>query len=197
MRTGLVGGIVMALAVGMSAVFAMTAVFAATHSTFHRQYSLAALKTWDFTPQTRISRDPIANNTLWGDDIRNAIVSNLTSHGFTADGTGEPDCLVAFYVGLSARDDVRDVGYGVPFSGPRFRGGWGWPRGYDAWAELPYTESTLIIDIIDARTNQLMWRGYNQDPINLDKTEKDFANAVDGVLKKFYEDAKRSTRSTH
>jgi len=188
MRTGLVGGIVMALGVGMSAVFAMTAVIAASHSTFHSQYSLAALKTFDFKPQTRISRDPIANNSIWGDDIRIAIASNLTSHGFTADGTGEPDCLVAFYVGLSERYDVRYVSYGVALSGP---------RGDDAWAEVPYTESTLIIDIIDARTNQLVWRGYNQDPTNLDKIEKDFTKAVDEVLKKFYDDAKKGTRNTH
>jgi len=190
MRAGLIGAMVLALAAGA------TGALAATHSTFNSQYNLAELKTFDLKPQTRISRDPIANNSIWGDEIRSAISASLTSHGFVADGAKEPDFLVAFYVGLRERYDVRYVNYGVPFYGTRFRGWWGWPQGYDAWA-VPYTESTLIIDVIDARTNQLVWRGFNQDPINLGKTQKDFTKAVDEVLKKFYDDAKKSTPNTH
>jgi len=190
MRAGFIGAMVLALAAGA------TGALAATHSTFHSQYNLAALKTFDLKPQTRISRDPLANNSIWGDEIRNAISANLTSHGFVADGDKEPDFLVAFYVGLRERYDVRSMNYGVPFYGPHFRGWWGWPRDYYVWA-VPYTESTLIIDVIDARTNQLVWRGFNQDPINLGKTEKDFSKAVDEVLKKFYDDAKKGTRNSH
>ena len=165
--------------------------FADTHSDFSKQYNLTALKTFDFKQQNRISSDPIANNQIWNDDIRTAIAANLAAHGMVQDGTAAPDFLVAYYVGLTKGYDVRSIGYGMPFYGRGFRGWGGWPRGYDAWS-VPYTESTLIIDVIDARTNQLVWRGYNQDPINLGNADKDFTNAVKDVLKKFYGDAKKS-----
>jgi Domain of unknown function (DUF4136) len=168
-----------------------TGAIAATHSDFNKHYNLEALKTFDFKPQRRISRDPIADNHIWGDEIRSAIAENLTEHGLAHESAGEPDFLVAFYVGLRERYDVRYVDYGYPFWGPGWRSWWGWPRGYDAWA-VPYTESTLIIDVVDARTNQLVWRGYNRDDINLGKPDKDFVHAVDEVLKKFYGDAKKS-----
>lgn len=179
--------------IALAAIAGTTGAFAETHSDFNKEYNISALKTFDFKQQGRISRDPIANNQIWNDDIRTAIAAGLTSHGMVQDGAAEPDFLVAYYVGLKDRYDVRSLGYGVPFYGRGFRQWWGWPQGYDAWA-VPYTESTLIIDIIDARTNQLVWRGYNQDPINLGKADKDFANAVDDVLKKFYSDAKKVSR---
>src|SRR5258705_2707928 len=131
--------------------------FADTHSDFSKQYNLTALKTFDFKQQNRISSDPIANNQIWNDDIRSAIAANLAAHGMVQDGTAAPDFLVAYYVGLTKGYDVRSIGYGMPFYGRGFRGWGGWPRGYDAWS-VPYTESTLIIDIIDARTNQPVWR---------------------------------------
>jgi hypothetical protein len=90
--------------------------------------------------------------------------------------------------------DVRSLGYGVPFYGRGFGGfrRWGgWPDSYDTWA-VPYTEETLIVDVIDAKTNQLIWRGYNQDSLNLGKADKDFTSAVNDVLKKFHSDAKKS-----
>lgn len=182
-------------AIALTGALSATGAFAETHSDFNKAYDLAALNTFDFKPQMRISRDPLANNAIWGDEIRQAIAANLMSHGLTEHRGDNPDFLVAFYVGLSERYDVRYLGYGVPLYGRGFRSWWGWPSGYDAWA-MPYTESTLIVDIIDARTNQLVWRGYNQDDINLGKAEKDFTRAVDAVLKRFYADMKKNTRAT-
>ena len=181
--------------IALAVIAGTTVGFAETHSDFNKQYNLTALKTFDFKQQSRISNDPIADNQIWGDDIHKAIAANLASHGMVQDGAAEPDFLVAYYVGLQNRYDARSLGYGVPFYGRGFNRWWGWRQGYDAWA-VPYTESTLIIDIIDARTNQLVWRGYNQDPINLGKAEKDFDNAVNDVLKKFQSDAKKSTSKT-
>jgi hypothetical protein len=188
MRAAIIGSLALTLVIGA------TGAFAETRSDYNKEYDLAAIKAFDFKPQTRISRDPIANNSIWGTQIREAIAANLKSHGLREDGTETPDVLVAFYVGLRERYDMRYLGYGVPFYGRSFRSRWGWPSGYDAWA-VPYTESTLIVDLVDARTNQLVWRGYNQDSINLGKTEKDFTKAVNDVLKKFYGDIRKTERT--
>ena len=78
----------------------------------------------------------------------------------------------------------------MPLFRPGRWGWWGWPSGYDAWA-VPYTESTVIIDVVDAHTNQLVWRGYDSETLNTGKPDKTLSKAVEHVLSKFYQDAQK------
>ena len=178
------------MVVAVCAALSATAM-AETHSDFNKNFNLSSLKTFEFKAQRRVSGDPVANNSIWADEIHDAIRADLTSHGIEERTGGTPDFFVAYYVGLKDRYDVRYIDYGFPYWHRGFRGGWGWPRGYDAWA-IPYTESTLVIDIIDAHTNELVWRGYDKDSINLDKPQKDFGKAVENVLKRFYKESRES-----
>ena len=165
--------------------------FAAAHSDYTKSFPLQTLKTFEFKPQHRISRDPLANNDIWANDVRRAIREDLASHGMVEVTSGRPDFMVAFYVGLKERYDIDSVGYGFPVHRGFRSGWWGWPRDYDAWA-VPYTESTLIVDVIDAHTNQLVWRGYDTDTLNAGKADKMLTKAVDNVLSRFYHDAKET-----
>ena len=135
------------------------------------QRPLQTLKAFEFKDQPRISRDPLADNEIWANNVRDAIRNDLTNNSFVEVTNGHPDFYVAFYVGLKDRYDVSALGYGMPVFHRGFAW-WGWPRGYDAWA-VPYTESTVIVDVIDARTNQLVWRGYDTDTLNTGKPELD------------------------
>lgn len=164
-------------------------VTADTNSYFDKGYDFATLKTWDFKTQRRISTDPIANNSLWADDIRTEIARDLQSNGFErSNNGGRPDFVVAFYVGLQQKYDVQYMDYGYPgFWGPRrFGWRWGWPTG-DVW-QVPYTDSTLIVDVIDGQTNQLIWRGYDVNTIDMKKPDKRLDKAVDSLVKKFLKD---------
>ena len=166
--------------------------FAATHSDFTKSFPLRTLKTFEFKDQRRISRDPLANNAIWANDVKDAIRSNLAEHGIVEATSGNPDFFVAFYVGLSDRYDMHYLDYGMPVFHRGFRGGWwGWPAGYDAWA-VPYTQSTVIVDVIDAHTNQLVWRGHDVDTLNTDHPDKTLSKAVDNVIERFAKDAKQS-----
>ena len=165
-------------------------VAAETNSYFDKGYEFSTLKTWDFKAQHRISTDPIANNQLWANDIRKQIVSALQSNGFEQVENGaRPDFLVAFYVGLKEKYNVQFMDYGYPgFWGPRrFSWTWGWPNNFDVW-RIPYTDSTLIIDIIDGQTNQLIWRGYDTNTIDMKKPDKRLDKAVESLVKKFMKD---------
>ena len=164
---------------------------ARAHSDFTKSYQLQTLKTFAFKSQARISRDPLANNDIWANDVRAAIRSDLESHGMIEATNANPDFYVAFYVGLKDRYDINEVGYGLPAFHRGFRTGWwGWPRGYDVWA-VPYTESTLIVDVIDAHSNQLVWRGYDNDTLNTKNPDKTLSKAVDNVLARFYHDVRK------
>jgi hypothetical protein len=177
----LIALIVVAIAVSLGA---------ETNSYFDKQYDFASLKTWDFKTQRRISSDPIANNQLWADDLSKEVASDMAANGFERVQSGaRADFLVAFYVGLKEKYDVQLMDYGYPgFWGPRrFRWGWGWPDNTDVW-RIPYTDSTLIIDIIDGQTNQLIWRGYDTNTIDMKKPDKQLDKAVDSLVKKFIKD---------
>jgi uncharacterized protein DUF4136 len=167
--------------------------FASAHSDYTKSFPLRTLKTFEFKDQHRISRDPLANNDIWANDVRSAIRDDLTSHGMVEVTDGHPDFQVAFYVGLRERYDIDTVGYGFPFHRGFRSGWWGWPRGYDAWA-VPYTESTLIVDMIDTHTNQLVWRGYDTDTLSTGKADKTLTKAVDNVMSRFYHDVKETPR---
>jgi len=165
-------------------------VAADTNSYFDKEYEFSTLKTFDFKMQRRISSDPIANNQLWSDDIRAEIVKELQANGFERSAGGpHADFLVAFYVGLKEKYDVHVMDYGYPgfWGRRRFGWGWGWPNDFDVW-KIPYTDSTLIIDLIDGQTNQLIWRGYDTNTIDMKKPDKRLDKAVDSLVKKFMKD---------
>jgi hypothetical protein len=165
-------------------------VAADTNSYFDKGYEFTTLKTFDFKTQRRISSDPVANNQLWADAIRDEIRKDLQANGFEPVTPGQrADFLVAYYVGLKEKYDVRVMDYGYPgFWGPRrFRWAWGWPNNIDVW-KIPYTDSTLIVDIIDGQTNQLIWRGYDTNTIDMKKPDKRLDKAVDSLVKKFMKD---------
>ena len=184
----------MPLVLGLALVAGTGSAFAATHSDFTKSFPLQTLKTFEFKHQSRFSRDPLANNDIWANEVRESIRTDLRSHGLIEATNGRPDFFVAFYVGLQERYDINSVGYGMPVFRRGFRTGWwGWPRGYDAWA-VPYTESTVIVDVIDAHTNQLVWRGYDMNTLNMGQPEKTLTKAVDNVLSRFYHDARKTAQ---
>ena len=181
---------VTAVAVALVFVAGSGTAFAGAHSDFTKSYPLQTLKTFQFKQQHRISRDPLANNDIWADNVRQSIRNDLWSRGIMEAANGNPDFYVAFYVGLKDRYDVNYVGYGFPVFHRGFRTRWwGWPAGYDAWA-VPYTESTVIVDVIDAHTNQLVWRGYDTDTLSMSNPDKTLNKAVDNVMARFHHDAK-------
>jgi hypothetical protein len=67
-------------------------------------------------------------------------------------------------------------------------GGWRW-RGFGGMGEsttteTDYKEGTLVVDLYDAKTKQLIWRGSAEDTLS-DKADKNEKNLDKGVAKMF------------
>jgi Domain of unknown function (DUF4136) len=165
---------------------------AATKSDFDKEYDWAKLKTFDFKPQARpAARDTQGPNGLWSRRIHDDLTADLARSGFQQTTSGNPDFLVAYYMGAKERIDVRTVGYGFPGWG-RHRWAWGaWGPDFDVW-NIPYTESTLVIDVVDAHTNMLVWRGYDTDEIDVGKSDKEIGKAVDALVKRFVKETREN-----
>jgi len=71
-----------------------------------------------------------------------------------------------------------------------FGGGWGWRRfGGGGFGEATttsdtYKVGTVVVDLFDARTKQLIWRGAASDTLS-DNSDKNIKNLDEGVDKMF------------
>lgn len=74
----------------------------------------------------------------------------------------------------------RPWGYGFGYS--PFYGGWGYGGGYSQ--KVHYKEGTIIIDLIDTKTNTIVWRGYGVGELhNPKQTMNDIPKVVEGIIK--------------
>jgi hypothetical protein len=175
-------------------------------SDYEKSFDFTQLHTYAFKTD-RASNDPLNTNTLEAGRIQNALTTQLEANGFTQ-ATGNPDFIVAFYSRTKQKTQVQSTGgFGPGFGAGlgRFgfgRGfGWGygipgrarWRYGFgpDIWT-TNYTQGCVMADIIDARTNDLVWRGKVTDTVNgIGQSEKQTDQAARDLVKKFVKDAKK------
>ncbi|HEY7193655.1 MAG TPA: DUF4136 domain-containing protein [Gemmatimonadales bacterium] len=115
------------------------------------------------SPQPRDSRplppeDPMLANSITNRTLRRALLDGFQSRGYVVNDS-TPDFVVAYYAAAKHKLDVTYWDYGYRWR-PRWWRGWG--PGARPWGEplvTEYTEGTVIIDVLEPRTNELLWRG--------------------------------------
>ncbi|WP_214072201.1 DUF4136 domain-containing protein [Mucilaginibacter sp. dw_454] len=139
--------------------------------------NLSQYRTFAWMPPAR-SRNAGANTSNVADaKIKDAATAALQSKGLTL-SQRNPDLIVSYstVVGKGTRTYYYPEYYGGGFY-PGFGfgwggwGGWGWRRPYYYYGEPfiyggmgvgqeQYKEGTLIIDLIDRHSRQIVWRGF-------------------------------------
>jgi hypothetical protein len=112
--------------------------------------------------------DPLLDSPLLSRKIQRAAGDELVRRGYVqAASAAEADFFVTYHT--TSRERIRDAG-GVSFG---FGYGTGYRRGHhsifvgDRFGRVEsYQEGTLIIDIVDARTRQLVWRGWTRGAVH-------------------------------
>ena len=113
------------------------------------------------------SQDPLADNDLVRQRVKEAVDSQMAARGFRlATGDDAPSVLLTYHFGLEDKTEIESFGgwysrFGYyPCYHCLYRPGFSPFLGPDGeiWVR-EYTESTLIIDIIDPETKGLVWRG--------------------------------------
>jgi hypothetical protein len=129
------------------------------------------------------ARNPMLVNSISNRVLRQAIVLGFESQGYVVD-EGSPDFTVAVYASAREKLEVTYWDYGYPWR-PRWWGGWGPGRMGPAVTE--YTEGTVIIDVIDPATHDLLWRGRGVARVSDDEQEylTHLRNTVAAILEKF------------
>ncbi len=115
--------------------------------------------------------------------ILRAIDAEMSAKGFQK--SENPTVMISIFTKAKERVDVyqRHYGWGGPW-------GWGWghPWGWGGGSSVSTTtEGTLYIDIIDAKTNELVWQGMGTAPLarDMEKKEARINEIVKKILEKY------------
>ncbi|EDM43606.1 putative lipoprotein [unidentified eubacterium SCB49] len=118
--------------------------------------------------------------------ILRAIDANMTLQGMTK--AEKPDLLVSIFTKENERVSVYNNNFGWG------RGAWGWGPGFSYggnWGNTvsTSTEGTLYIDLIDAKTKELVWQGVGRSSLytgsNIDKKEERIQLIVSEILSEY------------
>ena len=162
-------GLVLGLLVGSAAAQSV-------QSDFDRTFQFSNLKTFSFAVQRRGATDPLSTDSLNDGRIKTGLESQLIANGFKVD-TDKADFVIAYYVKTKNKLSVQDYGYGPPR----------WFGGRDIRVNQD-TEGTLMVDFIDARTNQVVWRGRAVGTLDLKGVDKKISKSTEKLVKQFVKD---------
>ena len=141
---------------------------------------IAQYRTYDWGPadalptgDPRLDKDP-----LFQDYVQGAVEKQLAAKGIARSASGTtPDLLIHYHASIDTRIDVN-----------RTEREYVYCQGADcqSWI-IEYEAGTFVLDIIDARTNQMIWRGWAQDsvPGDQDRMRARINEAVSRMLARF------------
>lgn len=124
--------------------------------------------------------DPMISNSIANRAIREKIEMAFLRRGYLTTER-HPDFAVAFYATAREKLDVTVWDYGYPFYPA-------WPRyGRPTQTVTEYTEGSVIIDVIDPRSRELLWRGEGKARLSDDmsKNVELLAKAAEAIIAEF------------
>jgi hypothetical protein len=164
--------------IGMMFLFAGGAAAQQVKTDYDRRANFTQYKTYSWEHVK--TKDP-----LFVDRIKNAVNIALAAKGWTQVESGGDVSIVA--IQMTSNQETLNTFYNG------FGGGWGWRRfGGGGFGEATtttetYTVGTLVVDLFDAKTKTLLWRGSSSDTLsnNSDKNIKNLDKGVEKMFKQF------------
>jgi hypothetical protein len=126
----------------------------------------------------RATGDPrLDSNPFVEERVREQIETGLNRHGFEPVNSASPDLFLHYHLIVSQTIDARELDN---------------PYGFcDEFERRPcvYDAGTLFIDLVDGRTNTLVWRGWSEGRLDFvidDQTAMEIRidDTVDRILRK-------------
>lgn len=132
---------------------------------------------------------------LWNDRIQSGVDAELSSKGWAKTAYGGDVSVIA--IEMTQQQQTLNTFY------DNFGGGWGWRRwggggfGTSTTTTDVYKVGSLVVDVFDAKTKKLMWRGSANDTLSdkADTNIKKLHKALQKMFQHFPPDTP-TTRST-
>ncbi|WP_264511005.1 DUF4136 domain-containing protein [Flavobacterium sp. N1719] len=115
--------------------------------------------------------------------ILRSIDETMSTKGFSK--SESPDVLVSFFTKEKEQVNVYNNNWGF---------GWGWGWGWNPWmwgggynSTYRYTEGVLTINIIDAKTKELIWQGVGEGELTkrTEKKDENIKEFVQSILEQY------------
>lgn len=141
-----------------------------------RGLDLTKYRTYDWGPADALpTGDPrLDANPFFHDYLQGGVEKNLAGKKLVR-ATANPDLLLHYHASVTRELNVQAIERELTATGER-------PR------VVEYDAGTIILDIVDARTNTLLWRGWSKGRLsgiieNQDLMRQHVTEAVEGMLK--------------
>ncbi len=149
-------------------------------SDYDREINLRQYKTYNWLAVKEIEskNEPLYYNELTDKRIKKAVDLQLRAKSINKDSLA-PSLRVHYHIAVDSRSSIRPTNYGYAY-GPY------WMR--NQMDSYSYREGTLIIDLMDAKNNNLVWRGWASSVLNdndIDLSETKITEAVLKILQQF------------
>lgn len=178
---------------GMIALAVSTA-FSQISAGINPKANLGAYKTFAWLePDIKAGPNPLYKSEMLNNTVKMAVSTELNIRGMKED-TLAPDALIQFHTYTQPQQRTNYSGGFYPFLG-----GWGWgrwgsffPYGGMGWGGNGYqsnsTEGTLVVDILDAKTKEVLWEGVIQGTLNgkVNRIQNQINSGVTKVFKKHF-----------
>jgi hypothetical protein len=167
------------------------------HYDFDREVDFALIQTYDWMSVPQKTQD----NELTLKHIKSAVNKQLQAKGLTVT-SNNPDVLIALHGGKEKKIDVQEWGYAyrdrdnyntgpyypsnmypTPYpADPHGRENIEYRRGTDTYE---YEVGTLIIDFVDAKKKELIWRGIATGVVDSNIAAEDIDRIVAKIMENY------------
>jgi hypothetical protein len=168
---------VTAVLIGLMFLFAGAASAQQVKTDYDRSTNFAQYKTYSW-------ENVKTKDALDVDRIKSAVNAALAAKGWTQVASGGDVSIVAME--MTQNQQTLNTFY------DGMGGGWGWRRFGGGFGEATtttetYKVGTVVVDLFDAKTKELIWRGSSTDTLsnNSDKNIKNLDKGVDKMFKHF------------
>jgi uncharacterized protein DUF4136 len=161
-----------------------TVALAATHcatlnvsSHVQRGVDFAQFHTYDWGPADALpTGDPrLDQNPFFRDQVEGAVEKQLAAKGFERSASGTADLLIHYHASINQRIEVDRVDR---------QHGYCYDEDCRAGV-LEYEAGTLVLDVVDPRTQRVIWRGWAQGSV------EEFLHDQDRMARRIQEGVRR------
>lgn len=159
---------------------------------FDENFDFSTLRRYSWKTHPKLEENPALLQSVGAELVRMAVNDHLMQAGYEpidpefADFPGGADFYVTFFGGREQKQEVTAVTSTYSTGGWY---GWGSPHFANGWTNVmvkDYVEGTLVLDFVDVKTKQLVWRAYCKGAIkNPSKRDKVINKALKKAFKKF------------
>lgn len=158
---------------------------------------LSSFSSYSFLPNQDTIQTSAYDNNMVNEVVIDEINQNLQEQDLRLD-RNQPDLLVYYHlmldeeVAVNATPVYNNYQYYRPgyYVGPYYRNYaynnyFTVPRITGTVQQVPYKEGTLVIDLINRRNNEIVWRGRADDVISPENLEDELRNYIDAIFEEY------------